>query len=103
MLGRVVFGSRTWIWTMAAPALAASIADWAICCGVTGTAELRPGVSAEPVTAHEIMTLRCIMPPLTRSAKPPGLVKCRPRINTLLVHDSLTFRKNEPPDKPVQL
>jgi hypothetical protein len=25
---------------------------------------LRPGVSAEPVTAHEIMTLRCIVPPL---------------------------------------
>src|SRR6266404_1240272 len=47
---------------MAAPALAASIADCAICAGVTGTAGLRPGVSAEPVTAHEIMTLRCIPP-----------------------------------------
>ena len=46
---------------MAAPALAASIADWAICCGVTGTAGLRPGVSAEPVTAQEIMTLRCML------------------------------------------
>src|SRR5215467_7010007 len=45
---------------MAAPALAASMADCAICAGVTGTAGLRPGVSAEPVTAHEIMTLRCI-------------------------------------------
>src|SRR5262249_18387582 len=45
---------------MAAPALAASRADWAICSGVTGTAGLRPGVSAEPVTAHEIMTLRCM-------------------------------------------
>src|SRR5205823_14059805 len=53
---------------MAAPALAASIADWAICGGVTGTAGLRPGVSAEPVTAHEIMTLRCILlpPPCAR-------------------------------------
>src|SRR4051812_48474961 len=48
---------------MAAPALAASIADCAICCGVTGTAGLRPGVSAEPVTAQEIMTLRCMLPP----------------------------------------
>src|SRR5205807_10526111 len=47
---------------MAAPALAASIADCAICAGVTGTAGLRPGVSAEPVTAHETMTLHC-MPP----------------------------------------
>src|SRR5215831_4675244 len=49
---------------MAAPALAASIADWAICSGVTGTAGFRPGVSAEPVTAQEIITLRCIPPSL---------------------------------------
>src|SRR5437588_7112963 len=48
---------------VAAPALAASIAETAICCGVTGTAELRPGVSAEPVTAHEIITLRCMGSP----------------------------------------
>src|SRR6476646_9804253 len=48
---------------MAAPALAASMADCAICSGVTGTAGLRPGVSADPVTAHEIMTLRCMPPP----------------------------------------
>src|ERR1700758_3705043 len=60
MLGLVVFGSRTWICTIAAPALAASIAELAICSGVTGTAGLRPGVSAEPVTAHEIITLRCM-------------------------------------------
>src|SRR5215468_9138359 len=60
MLGRVVSGSRTWMCTMAAPALAASMADCAICCGVTGTAGFFPGVSADPVTAHEIMTLRCI-------------------------------------------
>src|SRR5712664_3624858 len=48
---------------MAAPALAASVADCAICCGVTGTAGFLPGVSADPVTAHEIMTLRCIRNP----------------------------------------
>src|SRR5437762_11062861 len=53
---------------MAAPALAASIADCAICCGVTGTAGLRPGVSAEPVTAHEIITLRCMGTPADRLA-----------------------------------
>ena len=63
MLGRVVSGLRTWIWTIAAPALAASSADCAICAGVTGTAGLRPGVSAEPVTAHEIITFRCMLPP----------------------------------------
>src|SRR5215469_852365 len=48
---------------MAAPALAASIADCAICAGVTGTAGFLPGVSAEPVTAQAIMTLRCMCPP----------------------------------------
>src|SRR6184192_4223166 len=57
---------------MAAPALAASIAEAAICSGVTGTAGLRPGVSADPVTAHEIMTLRC-MPPASRSFEPVKL------------------------------
>src|SRR3954463_5989303 len=61
MLGSVVFGSRTWMWTIAAPALAASIAEVAICSGVTGTAGFLPTESAEPVTAHEIMTLRCII------------------------------------------
>src|SRR5215472_2653571 len=64
MLGLVVFGSRTWMCTIAAPALAASIAEVAICSGVTGTAGLRPGVSAEPVTAHEIITLRCMVAPM---------------------------------------
>src|SRR3954453_3428719 len=44
---------------MAAPALAASIAEAAICCGVTGTAGFFAAVSADPVTAHEIITLRC--------------------------------------------
>src|SRR3954447_8089199 len=60
MLGSAVFGSRTWICTIAAPALAASIAEVAICCGVTGTAGFFPTESAEPVTAQEIMTLRCM-------------------------------------------
>src|ERR1700730_11335245 len=63
MLGLVVAGSRTWMCTIAAPALAASIADWAICCGVTGTAGFLPGVSADPVTAQEIITLRCMRNP----------------------------------------
>src|ERR1041385_6384510 len=63
MLGLVVCGSRTWMWTIAALALAASIADCAICAGVTGTAGFLPGVSAEPVTAQAIITLRCMFPP----------------------------------------
>src|SRR5205809_143178 len=61
MRGLVVFGSRTWMWTMAAPALAASMHEAAICSGVTGTAGFLPGASADPVTAHEIMTLRCML------------------------------------------
>src|SRR3954454_1325732 len=58
MLANPVFGSRTWICTIAAPALAASTADPAICSGVTGTAGFFPTLSADPVTAHEIITLR---------------------------------------------
>src|SRR5438477_6785515 len=46
---------------MAAPALAASTHEAAISAGVTGTAGFLRGLSAEPVTAHEIMTLRCIV------------------------------------------
>src|SRR5262249_26553468 len=34
--------------------------------GVTGTAGFLPGESADPVTAQEIMTLRCILAPPTR-------------------------------------
>ena len=60
MLGLVVFGLRTWMWTTAAPALAASTQELAICSGVTGTAGFFPGESAEPVTAHEMITLRCM-------------------------------------------
>src|SRR5215467_11679980 len=48
------------MWTIAAPALAASMADCAICWGVTGTAGFLAGVSADPVTAQEIITFRAI-------------------------------------------
>src|ERR1041385_4699952 len=66
MLGLVVLGSRTWMWTIAAPALAASRQELAICSGVTGTAGFLPGVSAEPVTAQEIITFRAMPTSLTR-------------------------------------
>ena len=66
MLGLVVLGSRTWMCTIAAPALAASRQELAICSGVTGTAGFLPGVSAEPVTAQEIITFRAIFRSLTR-------------------------------------
>ena len=42
--------------TTAAPALAASIADSAICCGVTGTCGLLPVVSPAPVMAQVMKT-----------------------------------------------
>src|SRR5580700_6204143 len=46
------------MWTMAAPALAASIAAVAISAGVTGIAGCLPTVSAAPVSAQLIMTSR---------------------------------------------
>src|SRR3954453_19005265 len=46
--------------TMAAPALAASRQELAICSGVTGPAGFLPGVSAEPVTAQEIINFRAM-------------------------------------------
>jgi len=55
IVGFVVTGSRTWQCTIAAPALAASIALSAISAGVTGTAGFFSGVGAEPVTAQEII------------------------------------------------
>src|SRR3974377_1159597 len=70
MLGLVVLGSRTWMCTIDAPALAASSADVAIWAGVTGTAGFRPGVSADPVTAPEIMTFRFMLSlPFTSAGK----------------------------------
>jgi hypothetical protein len=42
MLGFVVLGSRTWICTTAAPAFAASMQEFAICSGLTGTAGFFP-------------------------------------------------------------
>ena len=51
-----VAGSRTWQWTIAAPAFAASMAESAICAGVTGMSGCRPTVSPAPVTAQVMMT-----------------------------------------------
>src|SRR4051812_29088900 len=73
MLGLVVLGSRTWMWTIAAPALAASRQELAICSGVTGTAGFRPGVSADPVTAQEIITFLAIYHSLDRC--PPSTLR----------------------------
>src|SRR5262249_48949103 len=53
-----VSGSRTWTWTIVAPARAAAMPDSAICSGVTGTCSDRPTVSPAPVRAQVIMTLR---------------------------------------------
>ena len=72
MLGLVVLGSRTWMCTIAAPALAASRQELAICSGVTGTAGFLPGVSAEPVTAQEIITFRAISRSFAPSTTRPG-------------------------------
>src|SRR5690242_12522638 len=66
------------MWTTAAPALAASMADCAICAGVTGTAGFFPGVSAEPVTAQAIITLRFICPPAGACRGKLSAVSARP-------------------------
>src|ERR1039458_3720818 len=78
MLGRVVCGSGTWMGTMAAPALAAWIAEAALARRVAGTGGLRPGVSAEPVTAQAIITLRCII--RLPSAPPNGSLDAQMRV-----------------------
>src|SRR5690606_28178939 len=56
--GLPVSGSRTWPWTMAAPALAASLAESAICLGERGTCGLRSCDPPEPVTAQVMKTSR---------------------------------------------
>src|SRR5689334_3693063 len=55
MLGRPVCGSRTWMWTTAAPARAAAMHSPAICAGVIGTCGLVAVVSPPPVTAQLMM------------------------------------------------
>ena len=77
MLGLVVFGLRTWICTTAAPALAASTQELAICSGVTGTAGFFPGECADPVTAHEMITLRCMAVTLPGLGQGPHKARSR--------------------------
>ena len=54
--GPPVSGSRTWMCTIAAPALAASSAASAIWAGVTGTSSDRSVVAPTPVTAQVMKT-----------------------------------------------
>ncbi|MET4359272.1 hypothetical protein ABIC08_009249 [Bradyrhizobium sp. RT9b] len=62
--------SRTWMCTTAAPALAASIAESAICSGVTGTCGLRSTPLPPPVTAHVMNTSEIISAsPLARGSR----------------------------------
>src|SRR3954465_7242402 len=77
MLGLVVLVSRTWMCTIAAPALAASRHELAICSGVTGTAGFLPGVSAEPVTAQEIITFRAMPTSLRPALAPAGSARTK--------------------------
>src|SRR5215469_13005759 len=64
---------------MAAPALAASIAASAICCGVTGMAGCLPTVSPAPVTAQVTMTSWFMARFSLGFARPrPGKIKPRP-------------------------
>ena len=56
MLGRPVFGSRTWMCTIAAPAAWAATAESMISRGVIGIAGFWPGTLIPPVIAHEHST-----------------------------------------------
>jgi hypothetical protein len=56
MLNVPVAGSRTWMWTMAAPAFAASMAVAAICSGVIAQWGLLATLVSSPVTAQVMKT-----------------------------------------------
>ena len=55
-IGLPVAGSRTWTWTIAAPASRAPTAESTISSGVTGIAALWPGTLIPPVIAQEQKT-----------------------------------------------
>src|SRR5579871_960536 len=61
MDGRPFSGLRTWIWTAAAPASAASRQEAAICSGVMGRFSLEPGSVRLPVTAQVRIRFRIIV------------------------------------------
>jgi hypothetical protein len=60
MLGLVVCGLCTWIWDDRGAGFGGIDRGLGNCSGVTGTAGFLPGESAELVTAHEMMILRCM-------------------------------------------
>src|SRR5665213_2951750 len=72
MLPRPVSGSRTWTWTIEAPALAAPIAASAICLGVTGIAGCLP-IGPPPVTAQVMIVFAMMEPP----AREPNQTQAR--------------------------
>jgi len=55
-LPRPVSGSRTWMWTIDAPACQASMADWAISSGVMGMYGAMSRIMRLPVMAAVMMT-----------------------------------------------
>jgi hypothetical protein len=67
------------MWTIAAPALAASSAEVAICSGDTGTAGFFPVVSADPVTAQVITIFRDMGSPVVWPAVIQGRAAGRAR------------------------
>src|SRR5271170_7424942 len=72
MLPWPVLGSRTWMWAMAAPALAAPIAASAISLGFVGTAGCLP-IGPPPVTAQVMMVFAMMRSSLLRhSSKRDG-------------------------------
>ena len=73
-------GSRTWMWVMAAPALPASMAEAAICSGVTGRSGCLSAVSPAPVTAQVMKASKFMMPLLARKRPAPRSPQDLPKI-----------------------
>src|SRR5512141_804927 len=79
MLNAPVSGSRTWTWTIAAPACAAAMAESAICSGVMAQCGLLATLVSSPVTAQVMKTSGFTGYP-SAGSRPP-----RPYIITMMI------------------
>ena len=89
MAGAPVFGSRTWMWAIAAPALAASIAAAAICSGVIGSPGCCSGLVMLPVTAQVMMVFSAMSP--TSCSTSPWWFEPNEGVPSLVSHEPLSL------------
>src|SRR6185437_11749083 len=98
MLPWPVLGSRTWMWAIAAPALAAPIAASAISLGVTGIAGCLP-MGPPPVTAHVMMVFAMVGSSRWHPSKTTG---SRERARLRRVHGDARYEDGRAPGKDVR-